>query len=328
MYLPHLGIIGQGVAIGHGEGPADEGKQGVADHEAEGAMQGERPRPTTGAGGVGRDGHAAAAAARAGPGDDGQQGPIRGRGAAPGRVGETRGSSAAGPVAESRMRDATIRGHGGVPGPVTGNERMEAMCDERGARADGAAQLAATGRGASDQRAAAEEERRARAQRRLDARNAGLATSLKDHAERVAKRNQAGDRPAYATAKERVAALRRRIEEKARRPNEQHTAPLDSGGEQQATGRAGDDAPVAGCGSQDTPPVGTTEVLKIHLVHDLGQRIQLATAWTDFRGGGTGTEGIGIAEAPAAVTPTANAIAAAACAVAWHTAGHASGGPT
>ncbi len=329
LYLPHLGIIGQGVAIGHGEGPADAGKQGVDDHEDEGAMQEERTRPTTGPGGIGRVDRATAAAARAGLGGDGQQGPIRGRAVAPGREGETRGTTAAGPVAEGWMRGAAgIRGHGGVPGPAAGSESMEAMGDDRGERADGAAQLAAPGTRAADQRAAAEEERRARAQRRLDARNAGLATSLQDHAERVAKRNQAGDRPACATAKERVAALRRRIKEKARRQSEQQTEPLDpGGGVQQATGRAGDDAPVAGCGSQDTPPVGTTEVLKIHLVHDLGRRIQLATAWTDGRGGGTGTEGIGIAEAPAAVTPTANAIAAAACTVAWHTTSHASGGP-
>ncbi len=52
------------------------------------------------------------------------------------------------------------------------------------------------------------------AQSRLDARNAHLAISLADHAERVARRGDEGSRPTTITAAERLAALRRRVAEK------------------------------------------------------------------------------------------------------------------
>ncbi len=118
--------------------------------------------------------------------------------------------------------------------------------------------------------ARADADRWAKAQRRLDARNAHLATSLSDHAERVARRDAAGDRPREDTAKERLEALRRRV---AAKRNEA-AGPFGGGNEvgtqgaqQEATVRAGDAAPAAGCGHQRTLPVGTTEVLKIHFVH-------------------------------------------------------------
>ncbi len=52
------------------------------------------------------------------------------------------------------------------------------------------------------------------AQSRLDARNSRLAISLADHAERVARRDEEGSRPAQTAAAERLAALRRRIAER------------------------------------------------------------------------------------------------------------------
>ncbi len=70
--------------------------------------------------------------------------------------------------------DAGIRGHSQVPGP-TGNPRLS------------------------------------RAQERLNAKNTHLARSLADHAERVTRRNMAGDRPAGASAAARLEALRRRV---------------------------------------------------------------------------------------------------------------------
>ncbi len=57
---------------------------------------------------------------------------------------------------------------------------------------------------------------RRRAQERLQARNSHLATSLADHAERVAKRSLAGDRIEEEPAAARLEALRRRIAARCR----------------------------------------------------------------------------------------------------------------
>ncbi len=183
---------------------------------------------------------------RRGPADDdkelaeashGAGGRIRGRGLAPGRDGG--GGRDASAVAEpvSRHRNDVIRGHADVPGAT----------------------------------ARANDERWERAQRRLDAKNAHIATSLSLHAERVAKRSAMGDRPREDTARERLEALRRRIADRSKEATVSMGDEVVNGTQDammKATERAGDAVPETGGGRQGLLPVGTTEVRKIHRLRD------------------------------------------------------------
>ncbi len=138
------------------------------------------------------------------------------------------------------------------------------------------------------------EERRERAQRRLEARNAHIATSLSLHAERVAKRSAMGDRPREDSAKERMEALRRRIAAKSEEAaglmgDKVVQCTLDV--MMKATERAGDAVPETGGGSQGMLPVGTTEVTTIHRLRD--DKIEFARTAAGDIGAGTasGSEG-------------------------------------
>ncbi len=116
-----------------------------------------------------------------------------------------------------------IRGQLTVPGPESGTRRS--------GEADGAVLTMEEIRGPpTEPGAQGGGGARARAQQRLEARNAHLSISLAQHADRVRKRRQecpnAGEGP---TPSERVAALRRRIEEKRMR-GQAHSAALDVGG--------------------------------------------------------------------------------------------------
>ncbi len=301
LYLPHLGLLGHGNAIERGDELADEDMQDGFVVDDAGARQGTRARSDDQADGAARDHQAAEGSPRAGPGGGGLHEPIRGRAATPGREVGAGDAATTASAAVDRVRGAAeIRGRGSAPGPALGSVRGSNLEYARGAVAEEEAEVMAPRIGGAARRTAAEEERRIRAQLRLDARNAGLARSLQDHAERVKKRSLAGDRPAQATARERVEALRRRIGEKFRQQSEQrtaHTAP--AGVVHQATGRAGYSAPATGGGGQGTPPVGTTEVLKIHLVHDNVPRIHVTTAAADDTGGDYGSAGSGLAQPPA-----------------------------
>ncbi len=233
-------------------------------------------------------------------------GPIRGRGLAPGRdSGGGRGACAdAEPV--NRHRGGEIRGHASVLGAA--------------ARVD--------------------DERWAKAQRRLDARNAHIATSLSHHAERVAKRSAAGDRPREDTARQRLEALRRRIADKSK-----EAASSAGGGVEdrtrdammKATVRAGAAAPEAGCGHQESLPVGTIEVRNMHYFQDDGNEFGWTAAGDTSGSTVSGNMGcnaaraagsdhlagapIGQAAGGASGTPPLdNAREAAASRVAWHTA--------
>ncbi len=104
--------------------------------------------------------------------DNGAVDEIRGRDSPPGAI--NRGPSDGRARADDDPEIRGIRGHSSVPGPTADIGRS-------------------------------------RAQQRLSAKNAHLARSLADHAERVAKRDLMGDRPLGASAAERMAALRRRI---------------------------------------------------------------------------------------------------------------------
>ncbi len=308
LYLPHLGLCGHGTDFGHAE------MQGVAGglrgdaQGSEGDEREETSRPTAGPGEVGRCDGALAPAACVGPGDERQLAQISGRGAAPG---------------------CGIRGRADALGRPEGNSGIESAENIEGRPARGAARRSAQVGRAEDQRAGTEEGRKARAQDRLDARNAGIAASLKDHADRVAKRDLAGDRRICASAGERIAAVRRRVEAKTQRQREQLAELSDhGGGSLQAAGRAGDDAPATGCVSQNTPPAGTKEVLKMHFMHVLQEQgIRMATAGTGVGDIDDGTMGNGLVRGMAvsrdgAFTPPLlnSAREAAASVVAWHTA--------
>ncbi len=187
------------------------------------------------------------------------------------------------------------------------------------------------------------DERLMRAQRRLDERNARLAISLGDHAERVARRDEAGDRPRAATARERLEALRRRIGERRRQSPRRNEVEDCHRREEQATGGAGSAAPEAGEGSQESRPVGTIEVLKMQWLHAEGDRIRMTSACADGADAQTEAKGsdaaaveragreVGeppsrVAEESAVNTLVANDCTAAASRVAWHTAADAMGG--
>ncbi len=117
-------------------------------------------------------------------------------------VSDRRGCKSYTPTAKAEGQVAgEIRGRGSSPGAARDAEHTD-----RAAAGD-AAQI----RGQSIKPGPLDDKGRRRAQERLLARNSHLLTSLADHAERVAKRDLAGDRMTVDPAAARLEALRRRI---------------------------------------------------------------------------------------------------------------------
>ncbi len=157
---------------------------------------------------------------------------------------------------------------------------------------------------------------RCRAEARLAARNAGLAISLADHAERVDRKRARGHVTQALSAADRLAALRRRLEERVRT-----RADVVAAAQAEADHSSGE--------------VRTSnEDAKIHPLH-VGGGIRSTTAWRprdDREGVGEGAgaqDGVGGAARGSVLqqgadsytceAPVGAAIAAAARQVAWHT---------
>ncbi len=309
LYLPSQGVLGNGVDIsdmdlhapsnigGGGIGAAADADMRRTDNEAA------QPAPTWT-----RDdpaGEEAGIVTHLEAGDARGQGRIRGRGAAPGKRGGAHSAVDAAQTLGGHGRGvAPIRGHSEVPGP-RGNGAGTADTDDADAK---------------------NVARAWKAQRRLDAKNAHLAASLHAHAERVLKRDAAGDRPSAPSPAERLAALRRRIAGKT----------LGGGGggfgaeevvrneKQQAIDTAGDATPETGGSSQGSQAMGTNEVLNIHHLRARGREFTVTTACAD--GSNPGEEALRRSAVGATVAEPRgqgngdHARAAAASAVAWHTA--------
>ncbi len=233
------------------------------------------------------------------------QGRIRGRGAAPGRKGGAHSALDSGhPHARASRGAASIRGHPEVPG------------------AWGAAKNTAEVGGAGDKAQA----KASKEQRRLDARNAHLATSLGAHAERVLKRDAAGDRPSVPSPAERLAALRRRIAGRGLADNGAAIGVEEDSrsDKQKATDTAGAAEPETGLGHQGPQTVGTKEVLKMHQRDARAYEFTMSTACVDGHNVDEGasrscTVGAAVEEHPGHGHVDL-ARAAAARMVAWHTA--------
>ncbi len=171
---------------------------------------------------------------------------------------------------------------------------------------------------------------RSKAEAKLAARNAGIATSLADHAERVDKRSAQGRQPPVQSVAERMAALRRRLEERV--SGKRSAGPIDDAAACGQGQRAA--AEQATHGSRAAPT--SKEDGKIHLLQE-ARRIHSATAKRPQEmqpvhercgdGGGTLEEDRGGAwdpaprpgaARPAIVGPLNTAAASAASRVAWH----------
>lgn len=202
---------------------------------------------------------------------------IRGRDFSPGPVRQARGGD--GLVAAA---PAEIRGRSAAPGPTVGN-------------------------GASE----------SRAQQRLNMRNAALARSLADHAERVAKRSMSNIPRDATTAKERIEALRRRVAQR------QTVATVGSSlaSDAHSGGAPTEVAPILG-GREDGRGARerTSEVLKMHLTHHGGDGLQ-ANSGQGMGGGGGEAARESEVSVPLADSGAQRdaACTAAACQVAWHT---------
>ncbi len=286
LYLPSLGLLGHGLSIG-----GDDGREG-AQSNRETVAVGKYAAPTAATQpgleqfrGSGADG-ATNLVAVSGQSDARAWRQIRGRGTAPGRAGGEQGIIDGEARPANPLRDGEIRGHADVLGAAEENGSAIAASriggEVKPRSGDAVAAAADDCRKTTNQmhRVDTDDELKSKAQRRLEARNAHLATSLSDHAERVAKRDAAGDRPYVATAAERLAALRRRIVGRgmeAERPSGEAGSPRRRD-TQEAIGRAGAAAPVTGCGDQVTRPVGTIEVQKIQWLHEDGREFRRSTA--------------------------------------------------
>ncbi len=173
---------------------------------------------------------------------------------------------------------------------------------------------------------------RSRAEAKLAARNAGLAISLADHAERVDRRSAQGRPTPALSATDRLAALRRRLEERVR-------AKVDADPTDDAAGARGEQGGplVLEEATHSSSAVPTsTEDDKIHLVH-VGGGIRSTTAKRPreaHEGGGQGAGALAEvgggargsalqhgANLSTIVAPMDAATAAAARQVAWHTTG-------
>ncbi len=246
MYLPSQGLLGHGLVVRDGGGPADDkfdhGVGAAADSDVvdDGPLHDVRPREEApeGAPNVGAGMRSDQAA--------GGYGTIRGRSIAPGPIGRAHSASVGDhPSADARSGGAAIRGRDHTPGARGSIGAAAGHVHEHEGRGDAATSLA---------------------QRRLDAKNSHLTESLKAHAERVSKRDAAGDRqPALAPA-DRIAALRRRV---AARSTDAGGGAMARGEDRQrashqATGTAGAAEPETGFTHQGAPAVGTSEVQKMH----------------------------------------------------------------
>ncbi len=202
-----------------------------------------------------------------------------------------RATGAAAPEAQGPGDGAMgqIRGRGLSPGATSSGLMAADTQADSGPRIRGHGSVPGSG---GDARAA-------RAQQTLNARNAHLARSLADHAERVAKRNACGDRPAGPSAMDRMNALRRRIA--ARRDDRSGLQSGELAGDA-LLGVARQDGDGAGnqCRSSGEVQGGGSSIEegKIHL--------------------GAAVEGEACAGASAASATAGSAMAAAAAADAWH----------
>ncbi len=303
MYLPSQGLLGHGLVVLEEGGTVDGQLARGIDTAAARLTAVTEDQIRIGR----RRGEVAETTARADAGlegaDAGSHRTIRGRGTAPGGVDRAHSVMAEAPrPVDENNRGASIRGHNHVPG----TRRSTGAPDVRKHGSQGGA-------------AASE------AQRRLDARNAHLTESLRAHAERVSKRDAAGDRPSTPTPADRLAALRRRVAGRG----------LDTGSGalvrredrrsalHQATDTAGDAEPESGIGHQGTQTVGTKEVLKMHQSCMEGAEF-VSTACVMGPIGGMHSEGsntVGAAvEAATGKGHVDHAREAAARRVAWHTA--------
>ncbi len=219
---------------------------------------------------------------------------------------------------------AGIRGRGHPPGAIVDKPSAGSQCDTP--RGDG----------------------QSRAEERLAARHANISISLANHAERVRRRDEQGDRPQQRSAAERMDALRRRLAQRTRGGG---SASDRVSGDVQRPGDAPhvDGDATGGCldtsareaaeweqGSR-TMPTSKGDV-KIHLLHD-GARIHSDAALRRgeepparvLRDGGGGAQEVrscavrGVAQQPGGGTPARDGVRrtaadAAASQVAWHTA--------
>ncbi len=200
-------------------------------------------------------------------------------------------SSAAG----SRDQRAEIRGRGLPPGRA-----------RQGGRGNGcAAAAAAVIRGHSAVPGPPAEGGTSRAQLRLDTRNAALARSFADHAERVARKTMDNIPRDATTARERIEALRRRVSQRQAAVTGGASAAATPAQRSYGDGRAARER--------------TIEVLKIHQTHH-GDGLQVNSGQSMGGGGGEAASGSGD------TVPTADAggqqgsaPTAAARHVAWHT---------
>ncbi len=118
------------------------------------------------------------------------------------------GEPAAGGEVLGQMADGEIRGHSEVPGAAS-------SCDAEGALGEVVRAGSVRIRGPADGLGPKADGVRRRQQERLEARNAHIARSLEDHAERVErKRRMCTDDAERMTPRERLAALRRRVTQK------------------------------------------------------------------------------------------------------------------
>ncbi len=304
MYLPSQGLLGHGLVVGDNVGPMDKTiTHGIGTATGRPAvLTDELPRDERPRGDIPENAPHMSAGLRSDQAG-GSYGTIRGRGIAPGSIGRAH-SAAIGDHRTAEVHDggAAIRGRVQAPGT---RGSMDAVADR-----------AHESRGST---AASQ------AQRRLDAKNAHLTESLKAHAERVSKRDAAGDRPPALAPADRIAALRRRVagrsmgaagSELARREDRQRAL-------HQATGTAGEAEPEPGFSHQGAPAVGTSEVQKMHQICMAGAEF----ATTACVAGplrnvhSEGSDAVGAAEdAVSGEGQVDHARAAAARRVAWHTA--------
>ncbi len=225
---------------------------------------------------------------------------------------------------------AGIRGRAASPGTRQPSQSVDSLrrVEESAAAAQGDSRPIGTA--ATCPLAPRRSDVRGRAETKLAARNSGLSISLADHAERVDRKRAQGRLTPELTATDRLAALRRRLEERVRaRAGE---VPTDNFAK--AGGEHGEPAVLKEAERSSCAESSSKEDVKIHLVH-AGGGIRMTTAERPRAdqggvGNGAGTlEDIGGGARGSAplhgdiisnfVAPVDAATAAAARRVAWHT---------
>ncbi len=225
-----------------------------------------------------------------------------------------------------------IRGRGTSPGPLAASSRGSDAGGRGGSQIRGHAVVPGAKIGI--------DVGRQRAQQRLDARNATIATSLADHAERVAKRAAEHRKVETETPAARIAALRRRVAQRCsqstvakevvqdcgntgaglfgKRSSDEGEGAGDGRWRGAATGKSQRDADV-----EDAHDPMTNEVTKIHCRAPQLRADQSGGSQPPRRGGddgGGGATGSGGGEPPGADSGgwRCSASTAAASQVAWH----------